>query len=68
MKFENMMLRGLFFATVLACGLALLAMIHPMPQGVQLAGTAPVGALLSAAPSACPLPADGVLCPLQPAG
>ena len=68
MKFENMMLRGLFFATVLASGLALLAMIQPMPQGVQLAGTTAVGTLLSAAPSACSLPADGVLCPLQPAG
>lgn len=68
MTFENMMLRGLFFTTVLASGLALLAMIHPMPQDVQLAGTTPVGTLLSATPTACPLPADGVLCPLQPAG
>jgi hypothetical protein len=68
MKFENMMLRGLFFATVLASGLALLAMIHPLPQTVQLAASTPVGVLLSATPAACPLPADGVLCPLQPAG
>jgi hypothetical protein len=67
MKFENMMMRGLFFATVLACGLALLAMIHPMPQGQKLAGTTPVATLLTATPAACPLPADGVLCPLQPA-
>lgn len=68
MKFENLILRGLFIATLLACGLAFVAMAHPLPQGEQLAAAGPVATLLSAAPAVCPLPADGVLCPLQPAG
>jgi hypothetical protein len=67
MNFESLMLRSLFIATLLACGLAFVAMFHPLPQGAQLASTTG-SALLSAAPVACALPADGVVCPLQPAG
>jgi hypothetical protein len=68
MKFENLILRGLFIATLLACGLAFIAMAHPVPQGEKLAAVGTATALLTAAPASCPLPADGVLCPLKPAG
>jgi hypothetical protein len=66
MKFETLLLRSLFFASLLACGWIMGAMLFT-PGPVQLAGTgsgAGVGALL-AAPAACMLPPDGVVCPRQ---
>jgi hypothetical protein len=40
MKFETMMLRSLFGACVLVCGLAMAAMVTARPVPVQLAGQA----------------------------
>jgi len=68
MKFENLMLRGLFIATLLACCMAFVAMTHPTMQARQLAMAPAAVAVISAVPASCPLPADGVLCPLRPAG
>ena len=66
MKFETFLLRGLFIACLLVCGWIMGAMLFT-PGPVQLVGTdagtdARVGALL-AAPAACMLPPDGVVCP-----
>lgn len=62
MNFETLMLRTLFAACLLVCGLILGAMMVPTPHAVQLAANSTAGALLLAAPSTCKLPADGVMC------
>ena len=64
MKFETLLLRGLFIACLLVCGWIMGAMVFT-PGPVQLAGTgadAKVGVLM-AVPGACMLPPDGVVCP-----
>lgn len=63
MKFETLMLRGLFIACMAVCGLIFGAMLTASPSSVQLATSSSVGAILLAAPSTCALPADGVICP-----
>lgn len=68
MNLETMMLRSLFVACLLVCGLILGAMIVPTTS-VQLAGGvsdtgAATGSLLLA-PGVCMLPPDGVICPRQ---
>jgi hypothetical protein len=54
-KFEALVLRGLFAACILVCGLILTAMVSAKPQPVQLASGGPVRALLAYAPSTCAL-------------
>jgi hypothetical protein len=66
MNLETLMLRSLFAACLLVCGLILGAMIVPSAP-VQLAGSASdngavTGSLLLA-PGVCMLPPDGVICP-----
>ena len=63
MKFETLMLRGLFIACLAVCGLILGAMVTTTPASVQLAANSGGGAILLAAPSSCALPPDGVVCP-----
>ncbi|OHE83020.1 MAG: hypothetical protein A2190_07285 [Lysobacterales bacterium RIFOXYA1_FULL_69_10] len=63
MKFETLMLRGLFIACLAVCGLILGAMVTATPASVQLATNGSVGAILLAAPTSCALPPDGVVCP-----
>ena len=63
MKFETLMLRGLFIACLAVCGLILGAMVTTTSASVQLAANSGVGAILLAAPSSCALPPDGVVCP-----
>jgi hypothetical protein len=63
MKFETVMLRGLFIACLAVCGLILGAMVTTTPASVQLAANSSIGAILLAAPSSCVLPPDGVICP-----
>ncbi len=63
MKFEALMLRSLFVACLLVCGLVLGAMVNAKPDAVRLASAGSAGQLLIAAPTACALPADGVVCP-----
>lgn len=62
MKFEALMLRGLFLACLMVCGLTLGAMITTTSASMQIATGSSVGAMLLVAPSNCALPADGVLC------
>ncbi|MEP7185217.1 MAG: hypothetical protein ABI767_05200 [Rhodanobacter sp.] len=65
MKFETLMLRGLFIACLAVCGLILGAMVTVTPTDVKRAAAGPrqsLAALLLAAPSSCALPADGVVC------
>ena len=62
MKFETLMLRGLFIACLTVCGLILGAMLTTDPSSMPLAD-AGLGAMLLAAPSSCTLVADGVICP-----
>ncbi|MFC5524336.1 hypothetical protein ACFPPA_01140 [Rhodanobacter ginsengisoli] len=64
MKFEALMLRGLFLACVTVCGLILGAMLTTTPSGAHFAASNSVAAILLAAPSSCALPPDGVVCPL----
>ncbi|WEN15851.1 hypothetical protein PY254_04050 [Rhodanobacter sp. AS-Z3] len=64
MKFETLMLRGLFLACLAVCALIFGAMLTITPASVPLAHSNSIGAMLLAAPSSCALPADGVMCPL----
>ncbi len=64
MKFETLMLHGLFIACLAVCGLILGAMMTIAPGSVQLATHGSVAAILLAGPTSCALPADGVVCPL----
>jgi len=66
MKYENLMLSGLFVVCLLACTLVLGAMLRTTPSSVQLAAAGSVGSALLAAPVRCALPADGVVCPRLP--
>ncbi|MEW9622861.1 hypothetical protein [Rhodanobacter geophilus] len=66
MKYENLMLSGLFVVCLLVCTLVLGAMLKATPSSVQLAATGGIGSALLAAPAQCALPADGVICPRQP--
>jgi hypothetical protein len=52
MTFETMVLRSLFGACVLVCGLALAAMVTAKAVPVQLAGQATTSAQFVAAPAA----------------
>ena len=63
MKYENLMLSGLFVVCLLVCTLVLGAMLKATPSSVQLAAA---GNTLLAAPVQCALPADGVICPRLP--
>jgi hypothetical protein len=62
MKFEALMLRGLFVACLLVCGLVLGAMVTASPDAIRLAAAGSAGQLI-ASPVACSLPPDGVVCP-----
>jgi hypothetical protein len=59
MKLENLLLRSLFAACLLVCGLIMAAMLFT-PGPVQLAGGADNGKV-----GTCMLPPDGVVCPRQ---
>ncbi|MFC5742439.1 hypothetical protein [Dyella tabacisoli] len=63
MKFETLMLRGLFAACLLVSGLILVAMMSASPEAIRLAAKGSAGQLLIAAPNSCMLPPDGVVCP-----
>lgn len=63
MKFETLILRGLFVACMVVCGLILAAMVTVKPTPVQLAASDSLSALLTAAPTSCVLPlADNLIC------
>lgn len=66
MKYETLMLSGLFAACLLVCTLVLGAMLATTPQSVQLAANGHVASSLLALPAQCALPADGVICPRLP--
>ena len=66
MKYENLMLSGLFVACLLVCTLVLGAMLTTTPASIQLATSGSVGSALLVTPATCALPADGVICPRQP--
>jgi hypothetical protein len=55
-KFEALVLRGLFAACILVCGLILTAIVTAKPTPLQLASGGPVSALIASAPSSCALP------------
>jgi len=66
MKFETLMLRGLFIACLAVCGMIFGAMVTATPN-TQFTASNRLSAILMAAPSSCALPPDGVVCP-QPRG
>lgn len=66
MKYENLMLSGLFVVCLLVCTLVLGAMLKITPSSMQLAASGNVGSTLLATPAQCALPADGVICPRLP--
>jgi hypothetical protein len=63
MKFETLMLRGLFVACFAVCALIMGAMLNARPQTLQQAAAGPVASVLLAAPSVCAMKPDGVVCP-----
>lgn len=63
MKFEVLMLRGLFVACLAVCGLILGAMVSAKPDTVRLAASAAAGQVVMGAHAECMLPPDGVVCP-----
>jgi len=63
MKFETLILRGLFVACMLVCGLILAAMVTSKPAPMHLADTTTIASLLISAPSSCVLPiVDDMIC------
>ena len=60
MKFENLLLHGLFLACFAASALILAAMLVATPSPTRQTISA---SILLAAPDSCALPHDGVLCP-----
>lgn len=68
MKFETLMLHGLFVACLAVCALILGAMLTATPPTVQVAARDRFGAILLAAPTICLLPEDGVICPRRLGG
>ncbi|MFC5582287.1 hypothetical protein [Rhodanobacter terrae] len=67
MKFETLMLRGLFIACLAVCGMIFGAMLTATPPPSQFAASNRLSAILATAPTSCALPPDGVVCP-QPRG
>lgn len=63
MKFEALMLRGLFAGCLLVCALILVAMVNASPDAIRLAASGSAGQLSPASQAQCLLPADGVVCP-----
>jgi hypothetical protein len=63
MKFETLMLRGLFAACMAVCALIMGAMLNATPSTAQLSASNRVSAALRTAPTSCALPPDGVVCP-----
>lgn len=64
MKFETLILRGLFVACMLVCGLIMAAMVisKPAPMRLAAAGSSIVNLLVSA-PTSCVLPlVDNMIC------
>ncbi|WP_233840609.1 hypothetical protein [Dyella sp. 2HG41-7] len=59
MKFETVILRGLFVACMLVCGLILAAMVTSKPTPSQVAANSSMATLLASAPSTCVLPGIG---------
>ena len=63
MKFETMILRGLFVACMLVCGLILAAMVTSKPAPMHVAFASSIAALLTSAPSSCMVPfVDDMIC------
>jgi hypothetical protein len=63
MKFETLMLRGLFIACLAVCGMIFGAMLTATPPATQFTASNRLSAILMTAPSSCALPPDGVVCP-----
>ena len=66
MKFETLMLRGLFIACTAVCALIMGAMLNATPGSMKLPAhnaVASISTVLLAAPQSCALPPDGVMCP-----
>ena len=68
MKFETLMLRGLFVACLAVCALIFGAMLRATSPTAQVAARKSFGAILLAAPTTCLLPEDGVICPRRLGG
>ncbi|GLQ86870.1 hypothetical protein [Dyella flagellata] len=63
MKFETLILRGLFVACILVCGLILTAMVTSKTSPLHLAASTSIASLLVSAPSSCVLPVvDDMIC------
>jgi hypothetical protein len=63
MKYEMLMLRGLFVATLLVCSLIVGNMLIRPNVVVQLAAAGSSGSVTMTAVTGCALPPDGVICP-----
>jgi hypothetical protein len=65
MKFETLLLSGLFVACMAVCTLIMGAMIYAKPAATHLATRQTLSEQLLTAPNVCAMPADGVVCPQQ---
>lgn len=63
MKFESLLLRGLFVACLAVCGLILGAMVMAKPDAVRIAASGSAGQVVMVTKASCMLPPDGVVCP-----
>jgi hypothetical protein len=63
MKFETIMLNGLFVACIAVCALVMGAMLKATPTSSSLSATTSTASILLTAPATCALPNDGVICP-----
>lgn len=66
MKYENLMLHGLFAACLLVCISVLGSMLTTLPASAHGGADGSVASALLASPVHCALPADGVICPRLP--
>ena len=62
MKFETVMLNGLFVVCIAVCALVMGAMLKATPSSVQLAGQSKAAAVAAVVPATCALSADGTGC------
>jgi hypothetical protein len=63
MKFEALLMRGLFVACTAVCALIFGAMLNATPSQQQPGSADLASTVLASAPSSCAMPSDGVICP-----
>jgi hypothetical protein len=63
MKFETIMLNGLFIACIAVCALVMGAMLKATPSSVRLAGNHKAAVVAMVSPTTCTVPDSNTACP-----